>query len=73
MAIVSKANTSPTLGLSLVDYATRDYNPGGGGLSRPERTTWQLWDLSGAAQHRPLWNLYAGQVNNTRSRLARER
>ncbi len=30
---------------------------------RPERVQWQLWDMSGLHQHRPLWHLYAGQVD----------
>mmetsp|Transcript_45357 Transcript_45357/g.91511 ORF Transcript_45357/g.91511 Transcript_45357/m.91511 type:complete len:209 (-) Transcript_45357:328-954(-) len=55
---LSVVTTLPTPGLQLIEYDTMDSE-----RWRHEQTHWQIWDLSGQGKHRPLWQLYAGQVD----------
>lgn len=46
---VTQASTSPTSGLSLVEFVH-------------DRAKWRVWDMSGQGRFRPLWAYYVGHV-----------
>mmetsp|Transcript_17016 Transcript_17016/g.22074 ORF Transcript_17016/g.22074 Transcript_17016/m.22074 type:complete len:128 (+) Transcript_17016:74-457(+) len=55
----TSCQTLPTSVLQLIEYQTRDFDRN----MRPERCSWQIWDMSGQGKYRQLWHLYAGQVD----------
>jgi signal recognition particle receptor subunit beta len=48
---INQLSTSPTQGLSLVQFRTEK-----------NRVGWRVWDMSGHGRFRPLWNYYVSHV-----------